>query len=48
MMTKPSSEMDGDTLPHADRGTGLLFWGWIVVTLLNLVMVSVSLAIFAP
>jgi hypothetical protein len=48
MMTIPSSEMGGDTLPHADRGTGLLFWGWIVVTLLNLVMVSVSLAIFAP
>jgi hypothetical protein len=48
MMTKPSSEIGGDTLPHADRGTGFLFWGWIVVALLNLVMVSVALAIFAP
>jgi len=47
-MTKPNAEIGGDTLPPADRGTGFLFWGWIVVTLLNLVMVSVSLAIFAP
>jgi len=47
-MTKPNSEIGGDTLPHADRGTGLLFWGWIIVTLLNLGMVTVSLAIFAP
>jgi len=31
-----------------DRGTEFLFWGWIVVAVLNLGMVSVSLALFAP
>ena len=35
-------------LEPVDRGTDFLFWGWIVVTLLNLGMVSVSLALFAP
>ncbi len=45
MMTKTTSEIGDDT---PDRDTGFLFWGWIVVTALNLVMVSVSLAIFAP
>ena len=48
MMTSEHSEIDNDTFSPADRGTGFLFWGWIVVTLLNLGMVSVSLAIFAP
>ena len=48
MMTKATSGTGDDTLPPADTGTGFLFWGWIVVTLLNLGMVSVSLAIFAP
>jgi hypothetical protein len=37
-----------DALPPAERGTGLLFWGWIIVTVLNLVMVTVALTIFAP
>jgi hypothetical protein len=47
-MTNATSEM-GDTAPRpADKGTGILFWGWIIVTLLNLGMVTVSLAIFAP
>ncbi len=48
MMTKTTSEVSEDALGPADTGTGFLFWGWIIVTLLNLVMVSVSLAIFAP
>ncbi|MDZ4231055.1 MAG: hypothetical protein U1B77_04475 [Dehalococcoidales bacterium] len=47
-MAKMTSEIDDDALQPADRGTGILFWGWIVVTLLNLGMVSVSLAVFAP
>lgn len=39
----------GDDVPGADEtGTGFLLWGWIIVTLLNLGMVSVSLAVFAP
>lgn len=48
MMTKATTEMGDDARPPADTGTGFLFWGWIVVTLLNLGMVSVSLAVFAP
>ena len=47
-MAKMTSEIDDDALRPADRGTGFLFWGWMVVTLLNLGMVSVSLAVFAP
>ena len=47
-MAKMTSEIDGDALRPADSGTGFLFWGWILVTLLNLGMVSVSLAVFAP
>jgi hypothetical protein len=47
-MTRATSEIGDDAPRPADTGTGLLFWGWIVVTLLNLGMVSVSLAIFAP
>ena len=47
-MTKGTSEMGDDALRPADTGTSFLFWGWIVVTLLNLGMVSVSLAVFAP
>ena len=43
-----TSETDDDALQPADSGTGILFWGWIVVALLNLGMVSVSLAVFAP
>jgi len=31
-----------------DRGTDFLFWGWLVVAVLNLGMVSVALALFAP
>jgi hypothetical protein len=31
-----------------ESGTGFLLWGWIVVAALNLGMVSVSLALFAP
>jgi len=48
VMAKMTSEIDGDALRPADSGTGFLFWGWILVTLLNLGMVSVSLAVFAP
>lgn len=33
---------------QAEKGTGFLLWGWVIVTILNLGMVSVSLAIFAP
>lgn len=47
-MTNATSEPGGEPLRLADSGTGFLFWGWIIVALLNLVMVSVSLAIFAP
>jgi hypothetical protein len=47
-MTNATSETGNDALPPADAGTGFLFWGWIAVTLLNLVMVIVSLAVFAP
>ena len=47
-MEKMTSEIDDDALKPADSGTGILFWGWIVVALLNLGMVSVSLAVFAP
>jgi hypothetical protein len=47
-MTRPTSEMGDDAPRPADNGTSLLFWGWIVVTLLNLGMVSVSLLVFAP
>jgi hypothetical protein len=38
---------DGGPTP-VDRGAGFLFWGWIVVALLNLGMVTVALALFAP
>ncbi len=47
-MAKMTSEINDDALQPADSGTGFLFWGWIVVTLLNLGMVSISLAVFAP
>lgn len=47
-MTNATSETGDEALKPADTGTGFLFWGWIIVALLNLVMVSVSLAIFAP
>jgi hypothetical protein len=47
-MAKTSSEISDDALQSADNGTGILFWGWIVVALLNLGMVTVSLAMFAP
>lgn len=47
-MAKTTSEISGNALSAADTGTGLLFWGWIVVSLLNVGMVGVSLAIFAP
>ena len=47
-MARAESEVGDGALRPADRGTGFLFWGWIVVTLLNLGMVSVSLALFAP
>ena len=48
MMTNATSDTGNDALRPADAGTGFLFWGWIVVTLLNLGMVTVSLAVFAP
>jgi hypothetical protein len=47
-MVKTTSEINDDALKPADRGTGVLFWGWIAVTALNLGMVTVSLAMFAP
>ena len=46
-MGKTTSETN-DAIQPIDKGTGVLFWGWILVTLLNLGMVSVSLAMFAP
>lgn len=47
-MAKTTSEINDDAPKPVDRGTGVLFWGWIVVTALNLGMVTVSLAMFAP
>ncbi len=47
-MTSADSEIGDGALRDADSGTGFLLWGWIIVTLLNLGMVSVSLAFFAP
>ena len=47
-MAKTTSDINDDAVQPAGRGTGFLFWGWIVVTLLNLGMVIVSLAMFAP
>jgi len=41
-MAKMTAEIDDDS------GTGFLLWGWIVVAALNLGMVTVSLAMFAP
>jgi hypothetical protein len=46
-MAKMTSGID-DALQPADSGTGFLLWGWIVVAALNLGMVSVALALFAP
>ena len=47
-MSKTSSEITDNAIEPVDKGTGVLFWGWMVVTLLNIGMVSISLAIFAP
>jgi hypothetical protein len=47
-MSRITSEIADNAGEPVDKGTGFLFWGWIVVTLLNLGMVTVSLAIFAP
>ncbi len=47
-MSKTTSEITDNAIEPVDKGTGFLFWGWIVVTLLNLGMVGISLAIFAP
>ena len=47
-MEKTTSETNDNAIQPIDTGTGILFWGWMVVTLLNLGMVSVSLAMFAP
>ncbi len=47
-MTEATSEVNDNAVQVAEKGTGFLFWGWIVVTILNLGMVTVSLAIFAP
>jgi hypothetical protein len=47
-MAKATSHANEAAVPAADEGTGFLLWGWIVVTLLNLGMVTASLALFAP
>jgi hypothetical protein len=47
-MAKATAHGNEAAPPSADYGTGFLFWGWIVVTLLNLGMVTASLALFAP
>lgn len=47
-MTRPTSKTDEAAFQPAERGTGFLFWGWIVVTALNLGMVTIALAMFAP
>jgi hypothetical protein len=47
-MTRPTSKTDEAAFQPADDGTGFLFWGLIVVTALNLGMVTIALTIFAP
>lgn len=47
-MANRTPEIDDVALPHDDRGTGFLLWGWVVVTALNLGMVTASLVLFAP
>ena len=47
-MSKTTSEITGNAIEPIDKGADVLFWGWMVVTLLNIGMVSISLAIFAP
>jgi hypothetical protein len=47
-MTRAASKTDKPLSRPADDGTGFLFWGWIVVTALNLGMVTIALAMFAP
>ena len=47
-MPDNTSEITDNAIAPIDKGTGFLFWGWIVVALLNLGMVTASLAIFAP
>jgi hypothetical protein len=47
-MTRPTSKADRAAFPPAEEGTGFLFWGWIVVTALNLAMVTIALVMFAP
>ncbi|HEU0289676.1 MAG TPA: hypothetical protein VFR39_02860 [Burkholderiales bacterium] len=47
-MTDTNSEIGEDAHRLDDAGTGFLFWGWIIVTLLNLGMVSIALTFFAP
>jgi hypothetical protein len=47
-MTRPTSKTDEATFNLPDDGTSFLFWGWIVVTALNLGMVTIALAMFAP
>jgi hypothetical protein len=47
-MTQPTSKTDEAALQPAEGGTGFLFWGWIVVAALNLGMVTIALAMFAP
>ena len=47
-MTLSTSKTDRAAFPPAEQGTGFLFWGWIVVTALNLAMVTLALVMFAP
>lgn len=47
-MSKTTSEITDNAIEPVEKGTDVLFWGWIVVTILNIGMVSISLAIFAP
>lgn len=47
-MTQPTSKTERTAFQPAEDGTGFLFWGWIVVTALNLGMVTVALVMFAP
>ena len=47
-MTRPTSKTDRVAFERAEDGTGFLFWGWIVVTALNVAMVTIALVMFAP
>jgi hypothetical protein len=47
-MKKDLPEPASSSEHAAGEQTGFLFWGWLAVSILNLGMVGLSLAFFAP